>query len=104
MEPAPVVTALTTSACADCTRELLWAPQVPAGHQLRLVVATQPPDTFRQYSPMLLLPNVLTPTPDQLFNLAGGIYTFSLEQSVINLSTAKEGDLVPCVVDGGPAD
>jgi predicted acyl esterase len=78
--------------------------QVPAGHRLRLVVATQPPEAFRQYSPMRLLPNVLTPTPEQLFNLVGGIYTFSLEQSVINLSTAKAADLVPSAVDWGPAD
>jgi len=78
--------------------------QVPSGHQLRLVVTTQPPDAFRQYSPKLLLPNVLTPTPEQLFNLVGGIYTFSLEQSVINLSTAKEGDLVPSALDWGPAE
>jgi uncharacterized protein len=78
--------------------------QVSAGHQLRLVVATQPSEAFRQYSPMKLLPNVLTPTPEQLSNLVGGIYTFSLEQSVINLSTAKEEDFVPSVVDWGPVD
>jgi len=78
--------------------------QIPAGHQLRLVVATQPPEAFRQYSPMVQLPNVLTPTPEQLFNLAGGIYTLSLGPSVVNLSTAKEGDLVPSTVSWGPAD
>jgi len=60
--------------------------------------------SFRQYSPMVQLPNVLTPTPEQLFNLVGGIYTFSLGQSVMNLSTAREGDLVPSTVDWGPAN
>lgn len=85
--------------------ELLSAMyQVPAGHQLRLVVATQPTESFRQYSPMVQLPNVLTPTPEQLFNLVGGIYTFSLGQSVLNLSTAREADLVPSTIDWGPAD
>jgi uncharacterized protein len=78
--------------------------QVSAGHQLRLVIATQPTESFRQYSPMVQLPNVLTPTPEQLFNLVGGIYTFSLGQSVMNLSTAREGDLVPSTVDWGPAN
>jgi len=39
-----------------------------------------------------------------LFNLAGGIYTLSLGPSVVNLSTAKEGDLVPSTVSWGPAD
>ena len=53
---------------------------------------------------MVQLPNVLTPTPEQLFNLVGGIYTFSLGQSVMNLSTAREGDLVPSTVDWGPAN
>jgi hypothetical protein len=43
------------------------------------VVATQPTESFRQYSPMVQLPNVLTPTPEQLFNLVAGIYTFSLD-------------------------
>jgi predicted acyl esterase len=78
--------------------------QVPAGHQLRLAVATRPAEAFRQYSPMLQLPNVLMPTPEQLFNLAGGIYTFSLGPSVVNLSTAKERDLVPSIFNWGPAD
>ena len=78
--------------------------QVPVGHQLRLVVATQPAEAFRQYSPMVQLPNVLMPTPEQLFNLAGGIYTFSLGPSGVNLSTAKERDFVPSTVSWGPSD
>jgi hypothetical protein len=68
------------------------------------VVTTQPTESFRQYSPMVQLPNVLTPTPEQLFNLVGGIYTFSLGQSVMDLSTAREEDLVPSTVDWGPAN
>jgi len=68
------------------------------------VVAAPSPNAFRQYSPMVQLPNVLTPTPEQLFKLVGGIYNLSLGPSVVNLSTAKEGDLVPSAVSWGPAD
>jgi len=31
--------------------------QIAAGHQLRLVLATQPAEGFRQYGPALQLPN-----------------------------------------------
>jgi uncharacterized protein len=80
---------------------------IPAGHQLRLVVATQPSDDFRQYGPTVQLPNPVTPTPEQLSNLVGGIYTIlygNEGRSAINLSTANEADLVSSTVDWGPSD
>jgi len=79
-------------------------PDCRRTHQLRLVLATQPAEGFRQYGPALQLPNSLTPTPEQLFNLVGGIYTFSLGPSAINLSTAQEADLVPSARDWGPVN
>ena len=80
---------------------------VPAGHQLRLVVATQPADDFRQYGSTLLFHNPLTPTPEQFSNLVGGIYTvlFGKEgPSAINLSTASDSDLISSKVDWGPGN
>lgn len=38
---------------------------------------------------MVQLPNVLALAPEQLSNLVGGIYTLSLGQSVMDLSTAR---------------
>jgi hypothetical protein len=70
---------------------------VPAGHQLRLVVVTQPASDFRQYGPTVLFQNPLTPTPEEFSNLVGGIYSilFGAEgPSAINLSTASDSDLV----------
>ncbi len=78
---------------------------IPAGHQLRLVVGTQPTDDFRQYGPMVQLPNPLAPTPEQLSNLVGGIYTLLFGPdgpSALNLSTATDADLVSSSVDWGP--
>ena len=78
---------------------------IPAGHQLRLLVSSQPADDFRQYGPTLQVPNPLTPTPEELSNLVGGIYTILYGNegpSAINLSTASETDLVSSSVDWGP--
>jgi len=78
---------------------------IPAGHQLRLVVATQPADDFRQYGPMVQVPNSLMPTPEALSNLVGGIYTIMFGHdgpSALNLSTATDADLVSSAVDWGP--
>jgi uncharacterized protein len=80
---------------------------VPAGHQLRLVVATQPADDFRQYGPKVLFQNPLTPTPEEYSNLVGGIYTILFGRqgpSAINLSTASDSDLVSSKVDWGPGN
>lgn len=80
---------------------------VPAGHQLRLVVAAQPADDFRQYAPTVLFQNPLTPTPEEFSNLVGGMYTIlfgSQGPSAINLSTASDSDLVPSKVDWGPGN
>jgi uncharacterized protein len=80
---------------------------VPAGHQLRLVVATQPAADFRQYGPTVLFQNPLTPTPEEFSNLVGGIYTILFGRqgpSAVNLSTASDSDLVPSKVDWGPGD
>jgi hypothetical protein len=81
--------------------------RIPAGHQLRLVVASQPSDDFRQYGATVQLPNPLTPTPEQFSNLVGGVYTIlfgSEGPSAVNLSTANEADLVSSTVDWGPGN
>jgi uncharacterized protein len=78
---------------------------IPAGHQLRLVVASQPAENFRQYGPTVQLPNPLTPTPEEFSNLVGGIYTIMFGNdgpSAINLSTASDADLASSTVDWGP--
>lgn len=78
---------------------------IPPGHLLRLVVASQPPEDFRQYGPTVQLPNPLAPTPEELTDLVGGIYTIlfgAAAPSAINLSTARESDLVSSTEDWGP--
>jgi predicted acyl esterase len=79
--------------------------QIQPGHQLRLVVASQPADDFRQYSPTSELPNPVTPTPTEFSNLVGGIYTIyfgSATPSALNLSTASEKDLLFSATNWGP--
>jgi hypothetical protein len=49
----------------------------------------------------------LVPTPDELTNLTGGIYTIVYggeSPSVINLSIASDADLAASAKDWGPKD
>ncbi len=81
--------------------------RIPAGHRLKLVLSSQPSPSFHQYGKAVPLPNPLAPTPEQLKNLTGGIYTILTGSGLpleLNLSTASEGDLTPSPVDWGPKD
>jgi predicted acyl esterase len=81
--------------------------QIPSGHRLRLQIISEPASNFLQYSRDLLLPNPLLPTPEELANLTGGIYTLMFEcnaASTLQLSTANEADIVASPIDWGPAE
>ena len=81
--------------------------RIPAGHRLRLQLISEPASDFRQYWKNMQLPNPLLPTPEELANLTGGIYTIMYESegpSVIHLSTASDADLAPSANDWGPKD
>lgn len=81
--------------------------RIPAGHRLRLKITSQPSPDFHQYWKSVQIPNPLTPTPDELGRLNGGIYTIlygSEGSSVLNLSTATDEDLSASTTDWGPKD
>jgi uncharacterized protein len=71
--------------------------QLPAGSRLQLLLNSQAPPTFH-------LP--LAPTPQQLANLAGGLYTVELSRdapSFINVALAAPGIFRASSTDWGPS-
>ena len=81
--------------------------RIPAGHRLRLQLISEPASGFRQYSKDVQIPNPLVPTPEELANLTGGIYTIMYggeRPSAIHLSTASDADLATSANDWGPKD
>jgi uncharacterized protein len=70
--------------------------EIPAGYKIQLVLNSQPPANFH---------SVLTPTPRELANLAGGVYTIERSPcaaSFIDLALAWPGQFKASPVDWGP--
>ncbi|GAA2484109.1 CocE/NonD family hydrolase [Winogradskya humida] len=65
---------------------------LPAGTRLQLTLTSQAPATFHL---------TLAPTPQQLSNLAGGIYT--IEQSILNVPLADPALFHTSTTDWGPS-
>lgn len=81
--------------------------RISAGHQLRLKLISEPGPSFHQYWKTVQIPNSPLPTPEELANLTGGIYTILFggeEPSVMNLSAASDSDLAASMADWGPKD
>jgi hypothetical protein len=71
--------------------------EIPAGYRIQLVLNSQPPASFH---------SVLTPTPPELANLAGGVYTIDRSwpaASFINLPLASPGQFTASPVNWGPS-
>ncbi|HEY6499025.1 MAG TPA: CocE/NonD family hydrolase [Streptosporangiaceae bacterium] len=71
--------------------------EIPAGYKIQLVLNSQPPANFH---------SVLAPTPQELANLAGGVYTIersSRAASFIDLPLASPGQFKASPVDWGPS-
>jgi hypothetical protein len=76
--------------------------RIAAGHKLRLRLTSQPSPTFHQFWHTVQLPKPLLPTPGQLADLIGGVYTIDYNRSVLNLSVADDADLINSARDWGP--
>ena len=71
--------------------------EIPAGYRIQLVLNSQPPANFH---------SVLAPTPQELANLAGGVYTIersSVAASFIDLPLTSPGQFTASPVDWGPS-
>ncbi|HEY1919113.1 MAG TPA: CocE/NonD family hydrolase [Streptosporangiaceae bacterium] len=69
---------------------------IPAGDHIQVVLTSQPPTNFHQ---------PLTPTPQELANLAGGTYTIdhgAAHASVLDLPLAWPGQFHPSPANWGP--
>ncbi len=70
---------------------------IPAGDRIQVVLTSQPPSNF--HAP-------LTPTPQELANLAGGTYTIdhgAATASVLDLPLAAPGQFTASLTDWGPS-
>ena len=80
--------------------------RIPAGDTLRLEVVSEPAGGFHQYGPRVQMRNPMMPTPQELINLTGGIYTILFggpKATVLNLTVAKDTDLHTSATDWGPS-
>jgi predicted acyl esterase len=71
--------------------------EIPAGDKIQLVLNSQPPANFH---------SVLAPTPQELANLAGGVYTIERSfgaASFIDLPLTSPGQFTASPVDWGPS-
>jgi predicted acyl esterase len=71
--------------------------EIPAGDKIQLVLNSQPPANFH---------SVLAPTPQELANLAGGVYTIArspADASFIDLPLTSPGQFTASPVDWGPS-
>lgn len=71
--------------------------RIPAGYRLELKLISEPGSDFRQYGPKVQMHDPLTPTPRELANLTGGIYTVLFGRqnpSAINLSIGNASEFV----------
>lgn len=67
--------------------------EIPAGYRIQLVLNSQPPASFH---------TVLTPTPQELANLAGGVYKIE-RGSFIDLPLASPSQFTASPVNWGPS-
>ena len=70
--------------------------EIPAGGRLQLVLTSQPPADFHLR---------LAPTPQQLAQLAGGVYTIErsrIAASFVNVPLTAPGRFTPSIVNWGP--
>jgi hypothetical protein len=68
--------------------------QIPAGDRLQLVLTSQPPADFH---------TTLAPTPQELANLSGGVYTIERAASFVNLPLTSPGAFTTSPTNWGPS-
>jgi len=68
--------------------------QIPAGDRLQIVLTSQPPANFH---------TTLAPTPQELANLAGGVYTVERAASFVNLPLTSPAAFTTSPTNWGPA-
>ncbi len=68
--------------------------QLPAGDRLQVVLTSQPPTNFH---------TTLAPTPQELANLAGGVYTIDPAASFVNLPLTSAGAFTTSPTNWGPS-
>lgn len=81
------------------------AIRIAPGQRLRLKLTSQPAPDFHQFWKTVQIPDPLSPTPEELTNLTGGIYTILYggePSSVVNLSIASDADIAASPIDWGP--
>jgi hypothetical protein len=68
--------------------------QIPAGDRLQVVLTSQQPANFH---------TTLAPTPQELANLAGGVYTIDRAPSFVNLPLTSPGAFTTSPTNWGPS-
>ena len=71
--------------------------EIPAGDQIQLVLNTQPPASFHSF---------LTPTPQELTSLSGGVYSIQrspLAASFVNMPLTSPNEFTTSPVNWGPS-